>query len=144
MEQLLVEKLRTYITYHNPDLLIKLQSPNSFQGYLAKRVKEIQPLMHRLLHDGLPMHVIEELCLVEMTASLRPSKFKYIRKLLKDKFYEDYNRMKETGSLTYEIIQLMDWCEDGFACFEFNEDNEDDSLLKEVIRQGIQHYLEIK
>ncbi|MGF7231962.1 hypothetical protein [Arachidicoccus sp.] len=144
MEQKLIEELRTYITYHNPDLFIKLRSHCSLQSYLEKKIKEIQPLLKRMTTEGCPEYVIEQLCIVEMTASLRPSKFKYIRRLLKDKFYEDYNQMKEAGTLTYEIIQLIDWCEDGFESFDFNEDNEEDVLLREVIRQGIKHYMKVK
>lgn len=142
MQAILIEKLRSYIVHNNPDLLLTLQADFSLTRYLEQKVKNVQPLLENLLVENKPAYIIEELCLNELTKDLRPSKFNYIRSLLEEEFEDDFVRLKETGLLTYEIVNLIYLCEPVFEALGFTEEDENDRALQHAIAGTIQQYLE--
>ena len=141
MKTLLTEKLRAYIAGNNPDLLISLQGDLSVTSYLEDKVSSVIPMAQDLIGQGKPQYIIEELCMNELTADLRPSKFNYIKNILEEEFTDDYKRLVETGVLTYEIINLIETCKEVFETFEFSETNEDDRFLRYAIVAEIHDYL---
>lgn len=141
MQQVLMEKLRAYIAGNNPDLLIKLQGGYSLTQYLEDKVSSAMPMAEELIAQGKPQHIIEELCMNELTSDLRPSKFNYIRNVLEEEFADDYKRLLNTGVLTYEIVNLIEACEGMFETFEFSETNEDDRFRRYAIIAEIHDYL---
>jgi hypothetical protein len=141
MQTILKEKLQAYITTHNPDILLRLQAEQSLTAYVEDRVSAAIPLVMRLLEEGKPGYIIEELALNEMTVPLRPSKFNYLKELLETEFPESFTRFKISGVLTYECINLMETCADIFETFSFNESNEDDRLLRYAVIARIHDYL---
>lgn len=141
MKEILKEKLWAYIIINNPDLMISLEEDHSVIQYLDTKVNEVMPLAEQLLNEGKPNHIIEELCINVMTEDLKPSRYQYIRSVLEEEFPRDYERLKENGTLTYEVVNLIAVCEQVFSDFDFNKENEDNRFLKYAIIGQVHDYL---
>lgn len=141
MQSVLMETLRAYIAGNNPDLLIRLQGKFSVTQYLEDKVASVMPMAEQHIADGQPHYIIEELCMNELTADLRPSRFNYIKNLLEEEFADDYKRLAETGVLIYETVNLIEICREVFETFEFSETNEGDRFLRYAIIAEIHDYL---
>ena len=141
MQSVLMEKLRAWITEHNPDLLLKLQGNFSVTQYLEDKVASVMPMVQQLLSEGKANYIIEELCVNELTADLRPSKFDYLKTVLEEDFPDDYNRMAESGVLTYELVNLIEACKEVFETHGFSEENEDNRFLRYAVIAEIHDYL---
>lgn len=133
MQNMLKEKLWAYIVTHNPELMFSLQEDYSVTRYLEEKVKAVMPTAERLLSENRPLYVIEELCVNEMTEELRPSKFLYIREVFEEEFPADFERLREAGVLTYEIVNMLRACEEIFEAFGFSEKNEEQRHLRHAI-----------
>jgi hypothetical protein len=133
MESVLKDKLWAYIVYNNPDLMISLQESYSVSQYLDEKVNAVLPMAELLLGEGKPQYVIEELCLNAMTAELKPSRYQYIRSVIEEEFPREYERMKENGTLTYEVVNLIEVCKDIFSDFDFSSENESNRHLRYAI-----------
>lgn len=141
MQSMLMQKLWAYIVHNNPDLMLRLQEELSVTGYLEGKVSAVMPMAERLIGEGKPLYIVEELCLNELTADLKPSRYLYIRSVLEDEFPQDYERLKESGTLTYEIVNLIESCKDIFSDFDFNIENEDNRHLRYAIIGQVHDYL---
>jgi len=141
MQNLLMEKLRAYIVHNNPELLLNLQGGQSFTRYLEDKVSCVMPMVLELVEAGKPGYVIEELCLNALTEDLRPSKFHYLQRVLEEDFPSNYSVFRESGVLTYETVNLIEACKEVFDAFGFNEENEDDRLLRHAIIAQVHSYL---
>ncbi|HVW96799.1 MAG TPA: hypothetical protein VHA56_12590 [Mucilaginibacter sp.] len=142
MQTILIEKLRSYIVANNPDILLHLQQDFSLTRYLEDKVSAVIPLAEQLIAEGKPLYAVEELCLNEMTSDLRPSKYLYIKELLEEDFLAIYNRFREMGVLTYEIVNILEACKPVFERTGFTETNQDDRALRYAVMGTIQEYLE--
>ena len=141
MQSILTEKLRAYILMNNPELAVKLQAEYSVTQYLEDRVMSVMPLFESLLLEGKPSYVIEELCLNEMTADLRPSRFNYIKSVIEEEFIRQYEQLVTTGVLTYECISLLEACAGIFDNYNFSDANEDNRFLRyAVIAAVAEHF----
>jgi len=78
----------------------------------------------------------------ELTIDHRLSKFNYIRSILEYEFEEDFLRIKESGLLTYEIINLIVESETVFETLGFTDFNEQDRMIGYSIAGTIRQYLE--
>ena len=141
MQSRLMEKLWTYIVGNNPELMLSLQEKQSVTQYLETKVGAVMPSAEKLLSEGKPAYIVEELCLDELTAELKPSRYQYIRSVLEEEFPQDYERLKESGTLTYEIVNLIETCKDIFSDFDFNVENEDNRHLRYAIIGQVHDYL---
>lgn len=141
MQNVLTEKLWAYIVHNNPDLMISLQESYSVTKYLAEKVNAIMPTVEQLLGEGRPPYIIEELCLNAMTDELKPSRYQYIRSVIEEEFNRDYERMKENGTLTYEVVNLIETCKGIFSDFDFNSENEANRHLRYAIIGQVHDYL---
>ena len=144
MQEILIGKLRSYLVANNPDLLIGLQADLSVTSYLEDKVSLVMPLAEQLISEGKPQYIIEELCMNALTEDLRPSMFNYISAILENEFLQTYNRFRELGVLTYEIINMIEACKPVFEKLGFTEENENDRMLKYAITGAISEYLEKK
>ncbi len=144
MQEVLIAKLHQYITDNNPDLLITLQQEGSVSGYLREKVAAIDLLVNELLASGTPAYIIEERCMDELTKELRPSKYNYLISILEEEFEADYYRLKESGLLTYEIINLLESCSPVFETSSFTEENENDRHFRYAIIGTVKEYFENK
>lgn len=141
MQSMLTEKLWAYIVHNNPDLMLSLQESYSVTRYLQKKVNAVMPMMEQFLDKGRPPYIIEELCLDAMTEELRPSRYQYIRSVIEEEFNSDYERMKENGTLTYEVVNLIETCKSIFNDFGFNSENEENRHLRYAIIGQVHDYL---
>ena len=141
MQTVLKEKLWAYIVHHNPDLMIGLQADYSVTRYLEEKVADVLPMATELLSENRPLYVIEELCLNAMTEELKPSRYLYLRSVLEDEFSGDFQRLKESGTLTYEVCNLIEACKGIFEELGFSPDNEEDRLLRYAVIGQVQEYL---
>lgn len=144
MQEVLIAKLHQYIIDNNPDLLITLQQEERVSGYLKEKVAAIAPMLDELLAVNTPAYIIEEHCMDELTKDIRPSKFNYLISVLEEEFEPDYYRLKESGILTYEIINLIEVCRPVFNALGFTEERESDRHLRYAITGVIKEYFEYK
>ena len=144
MQQILIAKLHEYITQNNPDLLITLQQESRVSSYLKDKVEAAGPLVDELAAENIPAYIILERSMDELTKDLRPSKFNYLISVLDEEFETDYSRFKESGILTYEVINLIEVCKPVFEALGFTVENEDDKHLRYAITGVVKEYLENK
>ncbi|HET7115482.1 MAG TPA: DUF1896 family protein [Hanamia sp.] len=141
MQEILKEKLWAYIIINNPDLMIILEEDHSVTQHLDTKVNAVMPLAEQLLNEGKPLYIIEELCINAMTEDLKPSRYQYIRSVLEEEFPQDYERLKENGTLSYEVINLVEACKGIFSDFDFKEENEDNRFLRYAVIGQIHDHL---
>lgn len=141
MQSRLTEKLWAYIVHNNPDLVLSLQEDYAVTRYLEEKVGAVMPLAVQLLDESTPQYIIEERCLNAMTEELKPSRYQYICSIIEEEFNADYLGMKESGTLTYEVANLIKVCKGIFNDFEFNGENEANRFLRYAIIGQIHDYL---
>jgi hypothetical protein len=142
MKTQLIKQLHSYLLNNHTDLLIALQEEYRLEHYLKQKVESISELLAQLQEEHRPTYVIEALCLEELTRDLRPSRFNYMRELLETEFEKPYRQMRDSGILTYELINLIGACEPIFEVFAFGEETEDSRQLKHAVMGMIAEYLE--
>jgi hypothetical protein len=142
MKTQLIKQLHNYLLHNHTDLLIALQEEHRLEHYLKQKVESINDMLAQLQEEKRPAYVIEALCLEELTRDLRPSRFNYMRGLLETEFEKPFQRMLNSGILTYELINLTGACEPIFEVFAFGEENEDSRELKHAVMGMIAEYLE--
>ena len=141
MHQQLKESLWAYIVHNNPELMFNLQEDYSVTKYLDDKVSNVMPKVLQLLEQDKPGHVILELCMSQLTEDLKPSKYHYIKKILKQEFELFYERFKEKGILTYEAINLIEHCEPVFKELHFSIDSQENSLIWAGVTGATAEYL---
>ncbi len=141
MQQILREKLWAYIVQNNPDLMIRLQEARGVTKYLEEKINAVMPLVAGLLSESKPQYVIEDLCMDTLTKELRPSRFLYIRSVLEEEFVRDYERPRDTGTLTYEILNMMEACKGIFDELQFSSENEDARHIRYAVIGQVHDYL---
>ena len=141
MQTQLKEKLWAFIVHNNPELMFNLQEDYSVTTYLDSKVKDIMPLAEQLLSENRPGYVVEELCLEQMTEELKPSRYHYLLSILEEEFTADYERLRESGTLTYEVVNLIAYCKDIFDGYGFNAANEEDRQLRYTVIGQVHEYL---
>lgn len=120
MQTVLKERLWAYIVHNHPDLLFELQENNLVAAYLQEKITGILPIMERMLTDGNNVYEVEAHCLNLMTEDLEPSKYSYIRSVLEEEFPRDYQRLSKTGTLVYEVLNMLEACRSVFEDFGFD------------------------
>ena len=144
MQEILIVKLHQYIFDNNLDLLIVLQEKNNVDSYLKEKVSSIDTLLNQLIAEDVPTYIIEERCIDALTQDLRPSKYNYVISVLEEEFKNYHSRLKENGTLPYEIINLIESCNPVFETIGFTEDSENDRHLRYAITGTLQEYFENK
>lgn len=142
MKTQLVRQLHDYLLHNHTDLLIALQEDHRLEHYLLGKVASVSELVAQLQEEKRPGYVIEALCLEELTRDLRPSRFSYMRELMETAFESDYRHMRDSGTLTYEIIRLIGACEPVFEVFAFGLETEDSKGLRKALTGLIAEYFE--
>ncbi|MET6998678.1 hypothetical protein [Chitinophaga defluvii] len=121
--------------------MFHLQEDYSVTRYLEEKVAGILPTVAQLLSENRPAYVIEELCLNAMTEELKPSRYRYLRSVLEEDFNTEYEAWKESGTLTYELCNLIETCKEIFDGQGFSSANEQDRYLRYAIIGQVQAYL---
>ena len=141
MQSMLMAKLWAYIVHNNPDLMLSLQEDYSVTRYLEEKVNAVLPMASQLLSEGKPNYLVEEICLNALTDDLKPSRYQYIRSVLEEDFPREFQEMKENGTLTYEVVNLIEACKGIFNDFDFNSENEENRHLRYAIIARMHDYL---
>ena len=141
MRQTLINKLHEYIRENNPDLLFQLEEDKKVTEYLYDKISTVSALIKQMENSD-PAYIIEDACMDVLTQDLRPSKFNYISNLLQEEFEPTYNQLQESGTLKFEVINLINQCQSVFDDLKFSDDNEDNQFLRYAIIGTISEYLE--
>lgn len=141
MYQQLKEKLWAYIVHNNPDLMFNLQEEYNVTKYLDEKVSAVMPTVLRLLAEDKEGHAIQELAMNELTAKLKPSRYHYIQHIISEDFQDNYERLRESGLLTYETVNLVGICDKTFDQMGFSEQNEKEPTIRAAVREQVLNYL---
>ena len=141
MKRLLIEKLHNYISENNPDLLLQLQEDSKVTDYLINKIGTVDALLKQL-DKSQPAYIIEDACMDVLTQDLKPSRYNYISIILEEEFENHHLQLKESGTLQFETINLINYCQSTFEDLVFNEENESNRFLRYAIIGCISEYLE--
>jgi hypothetical protein len=141
MRDILINQLHQYIQANNPDVLLLLEDENRVTAYLQSKVITVEEVINTLQAEGKPPYIIEEVCMEALTKDLRPSRFNYITAILEEEFETVYQQLLQTGTLPYEVINLIDSCTPVFETLGFTEDKTEDANLRYAIMGTIADYL---
>lgn len=141
-QQQLKQKLWAHTLVINPELLLELEQNEILNDYLDEKITEVLPLLDRLFNEQKPEYIIEELCLKELTADIRPSCFQYNLNVLEREFPETYKTWEQNGILTYEIINFHRYCRRKYGQNPFIVENTDDGQTYSTVTGQLQQYLE--
>lgn len=141
MQDILINKLHEYIRENNPDVLMQLEQDGKVTEYLTNKISSVNALMNQV-EKGQPAYIIEDACMDVLTQDLRPSKFNYISSVLEEEFEATYQQLQESGTLKFEVINLINQCQSVFEDLNFSEANEDNQFLRYAITGAVSEYLE--
>jgi hypothetical protein len=142
MLESLNNKLLDYIRDNNPDVLFQLEQEAGLTQYLNQKINDITDLIESLKKEGRPGYLIETICLEQMTADLRPSKYNYICTILSEEFEAEYSRIVEAGLLQYEGINIVIHCLPVFEDLRFSEETADSRFTRYAIAGMISEYFD--
>ena len=138
---MLIDKLHRYLKENNPDLLLQLEEDGKVTEYLSNKINAIEGLLNQPDKEQ-PAYIIEGACMDILTQDLRPSKFNYISAILEEEFDTAYRQLQKSGTLQFEVINLVKYCQLFFDAIGFTEENEDNKELQFAITGAIGEYLE--
>ena len=141
MQELLINKLHEYLRQNIPDVLFELEEKNAVTQFLKDRVSMISDFLQQLQEEKKPAYLIEELCMEELTKDFRPSKFNYLIQILEEDFESIYQQLQKSGTLRYEVINIIGYCESVFESLQFSEESEDNRQLRYAVTGVISEYL---
>jgi hypothetical protein len=141
MKKILINKLHQYIRENNPDVLIQLEEDGVVTEYLINKIGTVDALLKHV-DKGQPAYIVEDACMEVLTQDLKPSKYNYISNLLEEEFENYHLQLKESGTLQFETINLINYCHSTFEDLVFNEKNENNRFLRYAISGCISEYLE--
>ena len=141
MHETIIKKLLDYIREDNPELLFQLEEEGKLFSYLDDKISQVDSLLNKPRKDQ-PEYIVEEACMDILTQDLRPSRYNYICGVLEDEFPTTYHQLQNEGTLQFEVINLITFCQPAFDAIGFTEANEDDSLLRSAITGTINNYID--
>lgn len=140
LQERLIYKLFDYICDNNPDLLFQLEEERRVTPYLHEKIASIDAVI--IAHATEPEYILEERCMLALTQDLRPSKYNYIREVLEEEFSATYRLLIEAGTLKYEAVNLIGFCQELFDAMHFSETKEQSKLLYYAIAGAISEYFD--
>jgi len=141
MKKILINKLYEYIRENNPDLLFQLEEDRKVTEYLRDKISTVSALIKQM-DNVKPAYIIEDACMEVLTQNLRPSKFNYITNLLQEEFQSTYNQLQESGTLKFEVINMISLCQSVFEDLNFSEETEDNQFIRYAIVGTLKEYFE--
>ena len=79
--------------------------------------------------------------MAEATRDLLPSRADYIRSILESDFREEFERFSNGGVLTYEVVNLIEYCAEVFEAYEFSVKNQGSRFLRYAVIAQVADYL---
>jgi hypothetical protein len=141
MQEILIKKLLLYIQENNPDLLMQLEEESGVTDYLLNRVRMVDCLLQDE-EEAQPAYILETACMDILTQDLKPSRYQYICKVLMEDFEDYHKRLQATGLKKFEAINLVESCRKVFDDYGFNEENQDNRMLRYLIIGSISEYID--
>jgi len=141
MQEILIKKLLLYLQENNPELLIQLEEESKVTEYLLTKVGMVDSLLKEE-DNGQPAYILETACMDILTQDLKPSRYQYICKVLEEEFEDYYEKLDVAGLIKFEAMNLLDFCKQVFDDFGFDEESEDNRLLRYLIMGSISEYFE--
>lgn len=141
MNDRLKEKLWTELVRNYPDLLLKLQQENGVTKYLNESASRIETSLFGPQEVQMPDYLVEGLCIEELIKGTGPSRFSYILEILEEEFENDYLQLRQSGVLIYEVVNMMNECEQAFELLGFPPEEEPDRRLRYAVMGTISDYL---
>lgn len=141
MKKILINKLYEYIRENNPDLLFQLEADRKVTEYLRDKISTVGALLKQM-DNVKPAYIIEDACMDVLTHDLRPSKFNYISYVLEEDFADTYQQLQESGTLKFEIINMISLCQSVFEDLNFSEETEDNQFIRYAIIGTLKEYFE--
>ncbi len=141
MQEILINKLHEYIRENNPDLLLQTEEAGKVTEYLSDKMKLVDRILNAPDKEQ-PAYIIEEACMELLTRDLRPSKYNYICKILEEEFSDTYKKLQQSGTLQFEVINLITFCQPVFDEEGFSEENEESRELQYAIIGAVSEYIE--
>ena len=126
---------------NNPDLLFQLEADRKVTEYLTDKISTVSALIKQM-DNGEPAYIIEDACMNVLTQDLRPSKFNYISNVLEEDFKDTHKQLQESGTLKFEVINMISQCQSVFEDLNFSEENEDNQFLRYAIIGTIKEYFQ--
>ena len=142
MQQRLKQKLWAHIMVNNPGLIIELEKDDQLSDYLDTKIQSILPLLDQLTSEGKADYIIEERCIRELVAEMRPYRFNYLWYVLEEEFSAFFKSWEQDGILTYELINLQQYCKDTFDALDFSMDDTNEDQVYNAITGMIGEYLQ--
>ncbi len=141
MKEVLINKLLEYIRENNPDLLMQLEEEGKVTEYLSNKLSTVNALLNQSDKEQ-PAYIIEDACMDVLTKDLKPSKYNYISFILEEEFETTYQQVQKSGTLKFEVVNLINKCQPVFEDLNFSEENEDNRFLRYCIIGAISEYVE--
>lgn len=141
MKEILINRLYHYLVQNNPEIVVPLQQEEQNFTYLKEKIDALGELPEQLLAEGHPHYIIEEICMEELTKEFRPSRYNYLLNVLEEDFQSEYSLWQEAGTLTQEVLPILNKCEPAFDSKLFTEENENDRMFRYAIIKTIREYL---
>lgn len=126
---------------NSPELLLQLEEESRVTDYLQSKVGMVDSLINERDEDQ-PAYILETACMDILTKDLKPSRYQYICKILEEEFEDYFEKLGATGLKKFEAINLLESCKQVFDEFGFDEESEDNSLLRYLIIGSISEYIE--
>jgi len=135
MQELLIIKLRNYLTAHYPDRLLALEEEGKEEAYIREQVESLSGEIEAMLSGETPAYMVEIYCMDVFIQSLGPSKYDYICDILEEEFADDHSRLEASDILLFEVVNMIAVCglAEGF--------DEEDKLLRYDVIGAIDNYL---
>ncbi|MFX1705038.1 DUF1896 family protein [Chitinophaga sp. CC14] len=144
MENILENKLHSYLVENNPDMLLSLEQETKVTAYIKGKVSAVRKMMADMQQEGTPSYIIEEILMEELTSDLRPSRYNLLLSILQTEFGPTYESYREMGILTYELSAMINSCKHIFEQMPFTREEEENNRRYYAITGAIADYLENK
>ena len=141
MRELLIKKLVAYIRNNNPEIFAELNEVSLISAFIEAKVNGVEHLWKQLTASNTPAYIMEEMCMAELTKDLKPSRYNYIINILEEDFEFAHKQMLVSGTLQYEVINMIQCCEPVFESLKLTEENEDNSHLRYAVTGMLSDYL---
>jgi hypothetical protein len=128
-----------YIRENNPDLLFQLEQDDALHAWVCDKIQEVE----LVLDNAKPIQVSDSAFMDIFKADLHPSRFRYVRDLFETEFTDQYERMREAGTLHYELVNMVSACHGLFAEMPLVEDMPN-AQLDHAVAGVIHDYLEME
>lgn len=141
MRELLTKKLVAYVRNNNPEIFAELDEVSLISAFIEGKVNGVENLWQQLAASNTPAYIIEEMCMAHLTKDLKPSRYNYIVSILEEDFEFAHQQMQRSGTLEYEVINMIQCCEPVFESLKLTEENEDNSHLRYAVTGMVSDYL---